>query len=282
MKRSITCPDPCPDQGQNQPVQQPPASLLGRRLLAFHPWLRVLGAAAFWLAVWQAAYWVVGQPVLVASPLQTAQRLAQLMGQRAFWLATGASLLRVAAAFALGIAAGTLLAVITSASPLLRALITPAMGVVRATPVASFIILALLWMGKSAVAVLIAFLIVLPLVWGNVVQGISRIDPKLLQMAKAFRFGWEKTLLRVSIPSVMPYFMAACTGAMGMAWKAGIAAEVLAMPRSSIGMGLYNSKVYLETPDLFAWTAVVIALSLIIEKAMLALIRRAGRRWNAG
>lgn len=243
-------------------------------------WVPAVGAALFWLAVWQVVYWYVDQPILVASPLQVLQTLLHLIQQRAFWQASATSLLRVAIAFVLAVVTGTVLAVATSASPWLRALIAPAMGVARATPVASFIILALLWMQKGAVPVLMAWLVVLPMVWGNVVQGIDQIDQKLMQMAAVYGFGWKKTLLRVCVPSVMPYFIAACTSAMGMAWKAGIAAEVLAMPHRSIGMGLYNSKVYLEIPALFAWTAVVILLSMLIEKAMVALIRRAGQRWN--
>lgn len=278
MKHSTTCPD-----SQKVKLKQlPPVRASHRRLCACKKILSVLGVAAFWLLAWQLVYWRVGNGLLVVSPAQVATQLMDLAVQRSFWQAIGISLLRIGSAFLLGMACGTLLAVATSRSALLRALLTPVMGVVRATPVASFIILALLWMGKDGVPSFMAFLMVLPVVWGNVAQGISRIDPKLLQMARAFGFGTKKTLLRVAIPSVMPYFMAASTAAMGMAWKAGIAAEVLAMPRISIGIALYNSKVYLETADLFAWTTVVILLSLLIEKAFVALIRRIGKRWNVG
>ena len=119
---------------------------------------------------------------------------------------------------------------------------------------------------------------VLPMVWANVSQGIEATDAKLLEVARLFRFSRWKTLWKVYLPSVRPYFVAACTTGMGFAWKSGIAAEVLGTPRGTIGRELYNAKIYLETPDLFAWTAVVVLMSVLIEKGMLALLNRSRRR----
>ena len=93
-----------------------------------------------------------------------------------------------------------------------------------------------------------------------------------------FRFGPWKTAWRIYVPSILPYFMAGCTTGLGLAWKAGVAAEVLAMPRNSIGLQLYNAKVYLETSDLFAWTLVIILLSMLLEKLLVALMRRLSTR----
>ena len=45
-----------------------------------------------------------------------------------------------------------------------------------------------------------------------------------------------------------------------------IAAEIIGIPKGSIGENLYNAKIYLETPDLFAWTFVIIAVSVLFEK----------------
>ena len=107
---------------------------------------------------------------------------------------------------------------------------------------------------------------VLPIIWANVSEGIRNTDRQLLEMGRMFRFGPWKTAWRIFVPSILPYFMAGCTTGLGLAWKAGVAAEVLAMPRNSIGLQLYNAKVYLETSDLFAWTLVIILLSMLLEK----------------
>ena len=148
--------------------------------------------------------------------------------------------------------------------------------VARATPVASFIILAFLWIGKTQVPGFISMLMVLPVVWENTAAGIRSADPLLLEMAKSYRFGFRKTLEKVYVPSVAPAWRAGAVTALGLAWKSGVAAEVLCLPRLSLGTEIYYSKIYLETADLFAWTAVVILLSWILEKGFVALIKRKG------
>ena len=184
-------------------------------------------------------------------------------------------------ALAAALAAGSLLAVLTVRFRAADVLLSPLLKIVRAAPVASFIILALVWIRTNTLPAFIAFLMVVPVVWGNVEKGIRETDAGLLEMAKVYRLGWWKTLVRVRIPSVMPYFLAAATTGLGFAWKSGIAAEVICRPAMSIGRQLQDAKVYLETPEVFAWTAVVVALSMVLEKGLLLAVRRL-KRYNTG
>ena len=155
--------------------------------------------------------------------------------------------------------------------PLAETLLSPLRGVIRATPVSSFIILVLLWIQRGRVPAFISFLMVLPIVWTGVQQGLHATDPQLLEMARAYRFSRWKKLRYLYAPSVRPYFAAACMTGLGFAWKSGIAAEVIALPALSVGKNLYDAKIYLERADLFAWTLAVILLSLGLE----ALLKRA-------
>ena len=239
------------------------------------------GVLAFWLAVWQVISMLVGQELLVPAPLVVVRAFGRLVGTVEFWAAAGHSLLRVAEGFLCAVAAGSVLALLTTRFRLVNALASPLLHIVRAAPVASFIILALVWIKTNALPSFIAFLMVVPMVWANVEKGIRATDPLLLEMARVYRLGWWKTLLRVRIPSVMPYFMAACTTGLGFAWKSGIAAEVICRPALSIGKKLQDAKVTLETPDVFAWTITVVVLSLVLEKVLVALARRFGRRYGA-
>lgn len=234
-----------------------------------------------WLSIWQLIYLLVGQDVLVASPVQVAVRLTVLMGEPDFWLSAGSSLFRVLTGFLLALAAGVLLAVLTSAFPAARDFFAPAIAAIKATPVVSFIILALIWLNRDLITIFISFLMVLPVAWTNVSQGIARTDPKLLEMGFVFRFSRGKMLRSIYLPSVMPFFLTAVTAGIGMAWKAGIAAEVIGIPLNSIGRHLYNAKIYLETADLFAWTLAVILMSMLAENTLVRLIRRLGRKYNA-
>ena len=244
----------------------------GRRILR---WAAVL---LFWLAVWQLAALRVGTQLLLPEPAAVLRRVWQLAASADFWETAAVSLLRISLGSLGGMVLGTLLAVLTSRFRLLHTLFAPVLTVVKSTPVASFIILALIWMGRDVLPSFIALLMVLPLVWTNVGAGIASTDRALLQVAQVFGFSRLKTLRRVYVPSVMPYFVSAFRAALGLAWKAGIAAEVLTLPKRSIGARLYESKLYLETVDLFAWTLVVIICSLAIERLAMSAISRLDRR----
>ncbi len=222
--------------------------------------------AALWLVLWQLVCVIVNMELLIVSPLTALQRLIELAQTPEFWLYSVSSLGRITAGFALGCAVGVTLAVVCSRFSFAREFFSPAITVIKSTPVASFIILALVWLTGTYVPVFIGFLMVLPVIYSNVFQGISQVDPKLLEMAQVFRMSRAKRLTKIYIPSVLPYFMAACRTALGLSWKAGVAAEVIGVTQDSIGRQLYYSKIYIETADLFAWTAVVIILSLALEK----------------
>ena len=239
--------------------------------------LKIALPLAVWLGAWQLAALVVGSPLLLPGPAAVAVRLAALAGTGGFWLTALASLGRIFAGFAVGAAAGTLGAALAAAWPAADWILSPAVKVVRATPVASFIVLVLLWAPTGRVPAIIAGLMVLPVLWGNVRKGIDQTDPKLLEAAGMYRFSRWKLLGLVYLPSVLPYFASGCSTALGLAWKAGVAAEVLCQPRLAIGARLYGAKITLETDALFAWTLVVIVLSFLVEYALGFLLRRLGR-----
>lgn len=241
-----------------------------------------LAIALFWIGVWWGISAYVAQELLVPAPSAVWHALTDMVSQTAFWQATGESLLRIMVGWLAGTVVGIGMAVLTCRFAFCNALFSPLLRIVRAAPVASFIILALVWIQGVRLPAFIAFLMVVPLVWNNVAEGIRRIDPALPEMAQVFGWNRWKTWLHVHVPSVMPYVLTALSGGLGFAWKSGIAAEVICQPDLSIGKELYLSKLYLETPYVFAWTAVAIALSLVLEKGLMALVRRLGKRFNAG
>ena len=240
----------------------------------FKTGLKTLAVAVFWLLVWQGLSILLQKPLLLPSPLETAKRLCALVCTLPFWQSIGLTLLRVSGGFCCGTAFGVLLGAATAKSKLLERLFAPLLAVVKATPVASFIILALVWLQKDLVPVFITFLIVLPVLWANVFAGIRETDRALLETARVFRLPRRKVLTKLYVPSVRPYFAAGAATAMGLSWKAGVAAEVIAMSNSSVGYHLYRAKINLETPDLFAWTAVVVLLSVLLERVLRRLMKR--------
>lgn len=234
-------------------------------------------AVLFWIAVWQAASMAVGQEILLASPAAVLIRLAELLTHADFWRSIGFSMIRILLGFLMGTAAGILLAGLASCVPWVRALAAPAVMTVKAIPVASFVILVLIWIPSENLSVVISFLMVFPIIYTNVLGGIESADRKLLEMAEVFHLSRMRRIRCIYIPQINPFLCSGCSVALGLCWKAGVAAEVIGIPDGSIGERLYQAKIYLNTPDLFAWTLVIIAVSLIFEKLFLALICRAVR-----
>lgn len=242
-------------------------------------WIQIL-VIALWLLLWQGAYYAVGEDLLLVSPFSALRRVIELAVSGAFWHIVFGSVARILLGFFLGLLLGTVIAAATARSQALYAFFSLPMSIIKATPVASFVILALVWIRGANLSVFIAFLMVLPLIWSNVHEGIMQIDEKLLEMAAVYRLPRSAILKNITVPSVLPYFLSAAKVGLGFSWKAGIAGEVIAIPAAAIGTQLYNAKVYLETTDLFAWTAVIILLSVLLEKLMIHGINALAKRLN--
>ena len=238
--------------------------------------LKILAAIVFWIVIWALVSYRIDIEFLFPSPIAVFKALITLLQSEQFWIITTASLLRVMIGVFASLIIGTILAYITNLSTVIHTLLTPLLSAVKSTPIASFIILALLWIDSGILPAFITALIVIPIVWANVLEGIRSVDRDLVELASLYKFSIGKKLFRLYIPTVAPYFMAACKSALGMAWKAGIAAEVIAVPESSIGKELYFSKTYMETSTLFAWTLVVILVSFIIENLFMWLLKHLG------
>ena len=239
---------------------------------------RRLWAAAFWLIVWQVAAMAVGQRLLLASPVETLLRLLQLIRTAVFWQSALFSMGHILLGFGLAVALSITFSALAARFTAVRELLSPPLAVIRSVPVASFVIVALIWIPSRRLSVLISFLIALPVLYEGVLAAISRTDPQLLEMAHVFRMSPVNRLIHLYLPAVLPHFRAAAVTAMGLAWKSGVAAEVIGVPGGSIGENLYKAKVYLATPDLFAWTLTIVLLSLLCTRALSLLLDLLQRR----
>lgn len=231
-----------------------------------------LWAVAVWLLVWQAVSAWIGQEILLVSPVVVFRRLTELVREAGFWQSIGFSLVRILGGFLLAMAAGILAAGLSARFRRIRELLAPAVLTIKAVPVASFVILVLIWVPSRNLSIVISFLMVFPILYTNVLDGILGTDPKLLEMAKVFEVPKTVQIRYIYVSQVLPFFRAGCSVGLGLCWKAGVAAEVIGIPDGSIGENLYNAKVYLNTPDLFAWTVVIVLISLVFEKLFLAAV----------
>lgn len=239
--------------------------------------LKVIIPAGFWLTVWAVLAAAVGKELILPSPASVIRTLLTLAGTTAFWREAAMSLLRIGAGFLLGAVLGTFLGAATAASRWCGLLLSPALVAVRTVPVVSFILLLYFWFPTGGVPVAVSALMALPVVWRGAAEGWGRTDPQLLELAGHYALGSWRTFRLARLPAALPSLRAGWETALGLAWKAGTAAEVLCQPKWGLGSALQRSKATLDIPALFAWTAAIVALSALSGWALRQCLRKGGR-----
>lgn len=235
---------------------------------------KYLLVALIWIAIWELIAMLVGEELIFPTPQSVVLALFRLAMSLSFWKTILFSIIRILGGFLIGYFISVILAVLAFKFSFFDAFIRPAISVVKATPVASFIILALIWSDKNFVPVIICILMVTPIVWSNLSAGLKNVDKGLLEMAKLYGMTGSKVVKNVYLHSLSPYNFAAIGAGLGLCWKAGIAAEVICRTLPSIGNSIWETKFYLLTDEMFAWTAVVVILSVIFDKLTKAIVRK--------
>lgn len=231
--------------------------------------------AAIFVAIllWQLLAMKLDQKLLLATPVDVAKILGVLVKSQEFYSAIAYSMGRILLGLLIGAAVGIACALLAGRWHFMEVLFWPYFSAMKATPVASIVILCLVWLSSRRLSVFIVFLVVTPVIYTNILAGIKNLDLKMKDMARVFGINGLRRLVYVYLPELKTYIIAAFALATGMAFKAGIAAEVIGTPGGSVGKMLYNAKVYLETPELFAWTLVIIVLSVVVEQVILGLVK---------
>ncbi len=232
----------------------------------------------FWLLVWQAASVLIHNVILLVGPLDTLRALMALIPTADFWRSVARSFANISLGFLSAFAAGIILGSLAYRFRIVDDFLKPVISLMRSIPVASFVIIALIWIGSGRLSVFIAFMVVLPMIYVNTIAGLKSTDRDLLEMASVFHIPLMKKIRYIYMPAFLPYLISGCRTSLGMSWKSGVAAEVIGLPSNSIGEKLYMSKIYLETAGLFAWTAVIIIASSVFEHVFLSLLSLAQRK----
>lgn len=233
---------------------------------------------AFWLVVWQIVCLIVDNPIFFAGPLEVVKELMHMAGSRDFADSIFNSLLRIMGGFGIAFLLACLFSAAAYHSRLLEDFLSPFVMLIKTVPVASVVVLLLIWFGAKYLSIYVTFMVVFPNIYLNVLNGLKNTDKALLEMAEVFQFSFFQKLFFIYRPAVMPYLLGGTAVSVGMSFKSGVAAEVIGLPVSSIGEGLYNAKIYLNTAGVFAWTAVIILLSSLMERLVVGLLKLFGRQ----
>ena len=226
----------------------------------------------FWIVIWQTVSMAVANELVLVGPWDVARSLFALVPTADFWKSVGGSFGKISLGFLLAFTLGVLLGSLAFRFSLFREFLEPVILLMKSVPVASFVVLALIWIGSENLSVLVSFLIVFPMFYTHTAAGLESTDPKLLEMAQVFGAGPWRKLRYIYLPTLLPHLVSSCQVALGMSWKSGTAAELIGIPSHTIGEHLYMAKIYLDTSSLFAWTIVIILVSAAFERLFLLLL----------
>jgi len=223
----------------------------------------------FWLAVWEIVSLLVNNAIVIAGPFETINKTCKLFCDKDFYPAVYYSFCRISGGFFLGLILGILFAVLAYKMKLFEEIFMPFIAVIKSVPVASFVVLMLIWMGSDKLPLIISFMVVFPNIYLNMLKGLESVDKELLEMAEVFKMPYFNRIFYIYMPGIRPFLYSSMQICLGMCFKSGVAAEVIAVPTKAIGERLYMSKIYLDTAGVLAYTIVIIIISFLFEKMVM-------------
>ena len=225
----------------------------------------VAASVALMLLLWELASLRIGSQQIMPGPLETLRAAAGLLVEPGFLIIVGSTLLRGIAGFVIASALGIVLGVLGGINKGFEAFMTPWVVVMRSTPVVAFVLLALIWFSQST-AVFIGIITMFPMVFTNIVEGMRNVDGDLVEMARFYKVRRSDIIMKVYLPSILPYMISGLSSASGIGWRAIIIGEVLSQPRYGIGGSMQLAQMQMNVDVLIAWTFIAVIIGFAFEK----------------
>ncbi len=235
--------------------------------------LKRMGILFLWVCLWQALTLVIHNNILISGPIETIARLMELMTTATFWVSMGMSLVRIMAGFLLALFLGVCLAILSYRWKLIEEFLAPLMSVLKTIPVASFVVLFLIWFKSEYLSTAVVAVICLPMLYLPFLEALKAMRKDIREMADVFQIAVSGRVFYIIIPEVLKSVSVQLQVTMGMAFKSGVASEVIGTPAKSIGLQMYFSKVSLDTAMLFSYTIALIVLGTVVGRLFSLLIK---------
>ncbi len=229
-----------------------------------------LGEGFLILLFWTLIWWFIAEAAnnfIVPTPIETGKVLVGLLLMKETYVIILSSLSRVLISLVVGIILGIIFGILAGVNAFVYKLLVPLLNFITATPVVSFIIILFMYIKNDAlVPVICGILLCFPIIYNNVLHGYMMVSDELVSMSRVYQVPLLRKIMKLYIPSTLPYLFAGTLTSIGICWKATIAAELIGIIKDSIGLQLYNGKVFLEYDHVFAWTILIVICSVLVQK----------------
>jgi NitT/TauT family transport system permease protein len=240
---------------------------------------RLLLFAALVLVWWYAARNVPS--FVLPGPAKVFIAIGDLLHSTTFVHDVGATMSRVFSGFLIAAWVGTLLGLILGSNRTMANFFEPVLAVFNTVSSAIWAIFAIIWFGISdTTTVFVVFMTTFPLILTNVWQGTLSVDRQYVELAQSFRMSQPLILLKIYLPSILPYFFSGARLAFGFGWRVSLVAETLGAS-DGIGYRLRQAADLVQSDKVFAWTLLLVVLMLALEAGLLKPLERALFRWKS-
>ncbi|WP_286278444.1 ABC transporter permease [Naasia aerilata] len=231
------------------------------------------------LVLWQIVSLFM-KPTILPSPIAVFAQLGQNLTQPETYSQLGVTMFRVVVGMIAGVAVGMIIGLTMGLTKIGEDLLDTWVLVLFTIPALVYGILCILWFGLNDTAAIVAIAVgSAPPIAINIWQGTKAIDRDLIHMGKAFRFGKATVLLKIVVPQLIPYILAALRYGLGIAWKIVTIVELIGL---SSGVGYMLSYWFgnFSMIQVLAWTLLFTITLLIIEFAILKPLENRLTRWR--
>ena len=235
-------------------------------------YIKKTGIVVIWLLIWQLLAIIIHNKILLAGPIESLSALLTMAKTEEFTASVITSVIHIVLGVVIGSVLGIILGALSLRFRLLSEFLSPVVTTIKSVPVASFVVLILIWIGSDNLSTVIVSLVVFPILYLATTNGLSAADDKLLEMAHVYHMPTANKVRFIYLPALIPSYLGAFSVAVGMGFKSGAAAEVIGQPLLTMGNGLYKSKVNLDTAEVFAWTFMIVLASFVVEKLFMLII----------
>ena len=252
---------------------------MSARRLATRLHLPTLGVAAVIVAGWVLLSWRYGAYVL-PSPMAVARGFADIVASGEIWRHTAASLGRIVIGFGGAVLVALLAGLGGFLSRSARSVIHDVVSVLNSTSVFVWIVISIIWFGLSNWApIFTTFMITLPVVAANIIEGVENVDRRLLEMGDVYRLSGRQKFTAIVVPSTLPYLLAGMKVGFGLALKVSVVAEIFGVS-SGIGYVMNYSREILATHMVFVWALVMILIMTATDRLIFDAVSRRLDRWR--
>src|SRR5437764_11375256 len=243
----------------------------------FH--LPTLAVAMAIVATWWLLSVRYGAYVL-PSPLAVLHGLGDVLRTGEIWRHTGASLARIAVGFGAAVVVAVLIGLIAFLSRLAGGVVHDGLAVLNSTSVFVWIVISIIWFGLSNWApIFTTFMITLPVVASNIVEGVAAVDRRLLEMGNVYHLSGRRKFTAIVVPSTLPYLVAGMKVGFGLALKVSVVAAIFGVT-SGIGYVMNYSREILATQMVFVWAVVMILVMMLADSLVFDSTARRLTRWR--